>query len=332
MTIDLSTIESRLDADHIEAYHALVVPTALDPDDIAGSVAQLRGRSAARQAGIVRAPRPEGVTAEDRLVPAPEGAETLGVRIYRTSRMVTPTPALVWVHGGGMVMGDLNQSDAYCTDVANRLGVLVVSVDYRVAPEFPFPTPVEDCYAALKWVAQSADALGVERSRIAIGGSSAGAGIAAGLALLARDRGEVAVRYQHLIYPMLDDRCITESSHATVDPRVWNRRSNLVGWNAYLEGRAGAEDTSPYAAAARATDLAGLPSTYIAVGALDLFLDEDVEYARRLAAAGVRVELHVYPSVYHASPTYIPKAAVSQRWADEERAAIARELGVEDRG
>ena len=207
--------------------------------------------------------------------------------------------------------------------------MVVVSVDYRVAPEHPFPVPLDDCYAGLVWLAQSADALGVDPARIAIGGSSAGAGLAAGLTLLARDRGEVLVCYQHLIYPMLDDRNVTPSSHAITDPRVWNRTSNLAGWNAYLAGRAGSDDVSPYAAPARAANLAGLPPAYIAVGTLDLFMDEDIEYARQLAAAGVRVELHVYPGVFHASPTYIADAAVSRRWTADQQAAIARALGVE---
>ncbi len=324
----LETIEPYLDADHLEAYRA-TEPAPLRADDLEGAVQVLRARSAARQAGIVRAPRPAGVSAEDRAVPGPAGAPPVGVRVYRGARTpASGAPALLWIHGGGMVMGDLDQSDAYCTDVAHTLGVLVVSVDYRVAPEHPFPAPVEDCYAALLWLRRSAADLGVDAARIAIGGSSAGAGLAAGLALIARDRGEVSVAYQHLIYPMLDDRCVTPSSHRIVDPRVWNRTSNLAGWNAYLAGRTGAEDVSPYAAPARATDLAGLPATYIAVGTLDLFMDEDIEYARRLIAAGVRTELHVYPGVFHASPTYIPNAAVSKRWTADQRAALGRNLGV----
>lgn len=323
-----ASIEATLDADVLEAYRAMPAG-ALDPGDLAGAVAALRARSAARQAGMARAPRPTGLVVEDRLVSAPDGGETLPVRIYRAARAASPVPALFWIHGGGMVMGDLDQSDAYCADVAHALGVVVVSVDYRVAPEHPFPTPLEDCYAGLRWVARSAEALGVDRARIAIGGSSAGAGLAAGLALLARDRGEAPVCYQHLIYPMLDDRNITGSSRAITDPRVWNRTANLAGWHAYLAGRAGSDDVSPYAAPARATDLAGLPPAYIAVGTLDLFLDEDIEYARRLVAAGVRVELHVYPSVFHASPTSIPNAAVSRRWTADQREALARGLGFE---
>lgn len=323
-----ATIEAYLDADHLDAYRALV-PADFDPGDPAGVVRMLRVRSAARQVAVGRASRPAGVTAEEREVPGPEGAPPVPVRVYRGAR--TPqagAAALLWIHGGGMVAGNIDQSDAYCADVAHRLGIVVVSTEYRVAPEHPFPAPLDDCYASLRWLAASADALGVGEARIAIGGGSAGAGLAAGLALLARDRGEVAVTYQHLIYPMLDDRNVTASSHRIVDPRVWNRTSNLAGWHAYLDGRAGAEDVSPYAAPARAADLAGLPPAYITVGTLDLFMDEDIEYARRLVDAGVRAELRVYPGVFHASPTYIPNAAVSRRWTEDQREALARGLGV----
>ena len=328
MSATPGSIEDRLDADCVEAYRAMPA-NALDAGDLAGAVLALRARSAARQANIVRPPRPAGVVVEDRLVPRADDGSLLRVRIYRGTPSVLPTPALYWIHGGGMVMGDIELSDAYCAGIANRLGVLVVSVDYRVAPEHPFPAPLEDCYAGLHWLAQAADALGVNPARIAIGGSSAGAGLAAGLALLARDRGDVPVCYQHLIYPMLDDRNETGSSHAITDPRVWNRTSNLAGWHAYLAGNAGSDGVSSYAAPARALDLVGLPPAYIAVGTLDLFMDEDIEYARRLAAAGVGVELHVYPGVFHASPTYIPNAAVSRRWNIDQLAALGRGLGVE---
>ena len=184
-------------------------------------------------------------------------------------------------------MGSVAQNDDMCAAIADRLGIVVTSVEYRLAPEHPYPAPLDDCYAGLRWLAEHAGELGVDGTRIAIGGASAGGGLAAGLALLARDRGEVAVCFQLLVYPMLDDRNVTPSSHAIVDPKVWNREANIAGWNAYLAGRAGADDVEPYAAPARATDLAGLPPTYINVGDLDLFLDEDVAYAQALMRAGV---------------------------------------------
>ncbi|MXZ63119.1 MAG: alpha/beta hydrolase, partial [Chloroflexi bacterium] len=159
-----------------------------------------------------------------------------------------------------------------------------------------------------------------------IGGGSAGGGLAAGLALAARDRGEVDVCFQLLVYPMIDDRNTTRSAEAIVDERVWNRAANLHGWDAYLAGNAGGDDVSPYAAPARATDLAGLPPAYINVGVLDLFVDEDVTYAQRLMAAGVPTELHVYPGAFHGSPGLVPNSALSQRWAADELAALDRAL------
>src|SRR5690606_6358671 len=195
------------------------------------------------------------------------------------------TAAFYWIHGGGMVGGTVDASDAYCAWIAEELGVLVASVEYRLAPEHPYPAPLEDCHAGLRWLDQEAEALGIDRTRVGIGGGSAGAGLAAGLALLARDRAAIALCYQHLVYPMIDDRNETASSHAILDSRVWNRTCNHVGWNAYLGGRAGAPDIEAYAAPARATDLSGLPPTYICVGSLDLFLDEDISYARALLAA-----------------------------------------------
>ena len=225
-----------------------------------------------------------------------------------------------------MVGGTVASTDGYCAWIADELGVLVASVDYRLAPEHPYPAPIEDCHAGLRWLVASATELGIDLARVAIGGGSAGAGLAAGLALLVRDQGEITVRYQHLVYPMIDDRNQTASSHAILDSRVWNRTCNHVGWNAYLGGRAGTDGVEAYAAPARATDLAGLPPTYICVGTLDLFLDEDIEYARRLLAAGVPTELHVYPGAFHGSPGTVPNAVLSRRWRADELDSIRRAL------
>jgi len=225
-----------------------------------------------------------------------------------------------------MVGGTIEMSDAYCATIADQVGALVASVEYRLAPEHPFPAPIEDCYAGLLWLWEQSEVLGIDSRRIAIGGGSAGGGLAAGLALLARDRGVVAMCYQHLVYPMLDGRNLTRSSHAITDERVWNRASNLVGWNAYLDGHAGANEVSAYAAPARATDLRGLPAAYICVGTADLFMDEDMAYAQALRDAGVPVELHVYPGAYHGSQNATPGAALSRRWAEDERKVLERAL------
>jgi acetyl esterase/lipase len=203
---------------------------------------------------------------------------------------------------------------------------VVASVEYRLAPEHPFPAPVEDCYAALKWLAAHSSELGVNKSRIAIGGASAGGGLAAGLALLTRDRAEVEVAFQLLIYPMIDDRNITSASETIPDTFVWTRENNLMGWRAYLGREPGGADVSPYAAAARATDLRGLPPAYIPVGDLDLFLDENITYAQRLLAAGVPTELHVYPGAFHGFNGFVPGAAVSRRFNADRDHALKRML------
>ena len=157
-----------------------------------------------------------------------------------------------------MIVGSVDGSDGFCGQQALDLGILVASVEYRLAPEHPYPAPIEDCYAGLKWFAGAADELGIDPARIAIGGGSAGGGLCAGLALLARDRGEIDVCFQLLVYPMIDDRNSSDSSHAITDPRLWNREKNLIGWGAYLAGGDGGEDVPPYAAPARATNLEGL--------------------------------------------------------------------------
>jgi acetyl esterase/lipase len=318
-------LASRLDAEHLSVYRAM--PAELLAG-LADDIPATRVRVAELSAAVAHPPVPAGLTIEDRYAPGPEGAPDVLVRLYRPAQPPSPSPVLYWIHGGGLVMGSVVSNDDYCSSIADKLQVVVASVEYRLAPEFPYPAPLDDCYAGLRWLAASTGELDLDPARIAIGGASAGGCLAAGLALLARDRGEVPVAFQLLVYPMLDDRNITPSSHAIVDPKVWNRDANTIGWNAYLDGRAGADDVSPYAAAARATDLAGLPPAYINVGDLDLFADEDIAYAQALMRAGVAVELHVYPGAFHGSNNFVSRAALSRRWAADERAALARALGV----
>ena len=266
-------------------------------------------------------PPVEGVATEDRSVPGREGDPPVRVRIYRANDQSGILPALYWIHGGGYVMGDIDQDDRLMMQMVKRIGCVAVSVDYRVAPEYPFPAPVEDCYAGLKWLHRHAQEVGVDSSRIAIGGPSGGGGLTAGLALLVRDRGEIPVIFQLLIYPMIDDRNATPASYAITDPRVWNRESNRLGWKAYLGRDGGGADVSPYAAASRATDLSKLPPAYISVGTLDLFVDENIEYALRLIQAGVPTELHVYPGAFHGFDLFSPSARVSKQFkADRDNA------------
>jgi acetyl esterase/lipase len=223
-------------------------------------------------------------------------------------------------------MGDIEQDDRLMKQLAKRIGCVAASVEYRLAPEHPFPTPVEDCYAGLKWLSAHADELGVDQSRIAIGGPSGGGGLTAGLALLTRDRAEVPVAFQLLIYPMTDDRNVTPASYAITDPRVWHRESNRIAWKAYLGCDGGGEGVSPYAAASRATDLTRLPPTFISVGALDLFVDENIEYAQRLIQAGVPTELHVYPGAFHGFDSFAPSARVSKQFKADRDNALKRAL------
>ena len=275
-------------------------------------------------AQMAKVPPITGITTADRQVPGPDGE--VFVRIYQPAERPDTLPALLWIHGGGYVLGSVERDDLLATHLAKVAQCVVVSVEYRLAPEHPFPAPVEDCYAALKWLATHTDELGVEPSRIAIGGASAGGGLAAGLALLTRDRGEVELAFQLLIYPMIDDRNVSPASETRPDTFVWTRENNRMGWHAYLGREPGGADVSPYAAAARASDLTGLAPAYIPVGDLDLFLDENIEYAQRLLAAGVPTELHVYPGGYHGFNGFAPGAEIAQRFNNERDEALKRIL------
>jgi acetyl esterase/lipase len=240
------------------------------------------------------------VSLEERVINRPGSGPPLRVLIYRPAQAPAAMPALLHIHGGGYVVGKPEIADPINRRRAAKLGCLVVSVDHRLAPETPHPGPVEDCYAALKWLHGHAPELGVDTRRIAIGGESSGGGLTAALALVARDRGEVPLVLQYLIYPMLDDRTVTRHDpHPYVVHEAWSAEYNAFGWRALLAAEPGSPGISPYAAAARAEDLSGVAPAFIVVGALDLFLEEDMEYARRLIRAGVPVELHVYPGAFH---------------------------------
>ena len=268
----------------------------------------------------------DGVSTEDRQALGPEGAPDVFVRIYQPTARPDTLPALLWIHGGGYVLGSVARDDLLAKHLAKVGQCVVASVEYRLAPECPFPAPVEGCYAALTWLSAHSAELGVNTSRIAISGASAGGGLAAGLALLTRDRAEVEVAFQLLVYPMLDDRNIAPATETVPDTLVWTRENNLMGWRTYLGREPGGADVSPYAAAARATDLHGLPPAYIAVGDLDLFVDENITYAQRLLAAGVPTELHVYPGAFHGFNGFMPGAAISRRFNADRDQALQRAL------
>ncbi len=247
----------------------------------------------------------------------------LRVRVHRAKAASGKLPCIYWMHGGGLVLGsnvdDDLRFDRWCTHM-NCVGV---SVDYALAPESTYPAPLEDCYAGLRWVHQQADVLGIDPTRIGIGGASAGAGLAAALALLARDRAEFPMMFQALIYPMLDDRQHTISSQWQ-DP-VWPPAANRFGWDCYLGDLRG--DAVPqYAAAARAINLERLPPAFICVGALDGFADEDIDYATRLRHAGVPTELHVYAGAPHGFDALTPNTAVARRARSDLKAWLVTQL------
>lgn len=233
-------------------------------------------------------------------VPGPAGAPDIALHIYKPVEAVAPLGCIYHIHGGGYVAGAAREMEPLHRPLAATLGCAIVSVDYRLAPETIFPGAIEDCYAGLGWTFAHADGLGIDAKRIGVMGESAGGGLAAALALLARDRGEYALAFQHLIYPMIDDRTCVRDPHPTAGEFVWHAHNNRFGWTALLGHAPGGDDVSPYAAPARATDLAGLPPTFLGTGAIDLFTDEDVDYALRLNRAGVPLELHVYPGGFHA--------------------------------
>ena len=235
-------------------------------------------------------------------------------------------PALLWMHGGGYIFGDIDADDVITSRLALVGECVVVSVGYRLAPEYPYPAPLEDCYAALKWLAAHSGEIVIEHSKIAIGGASAGGGLAAGLALLARDRGEVKVNFQLLVYPMIDDRNVDLASDTLPETILWTRAANLIGWRSYLGCEPGGENIPYYAAPSRATALTGLPPTYITVGDLDLFAGEAVDYAGRLIDAGISTELHVYPGGCHAFDVNVPNAGISKRFTADIHRALKQVL------
>ena len=252
----------------------------------------------------------------------PDGVEVLtlgsgvGVRLHRPVGVSQPGPALLWVHGGGYVMGTAQQDDAMCRRFTRELGITVAAVEYRLAPEHPYPAPLEDCYSALSWLAGLP---AVEPARVAIGGASAGGGLAAALALLTRDRGELTPTFQLLAYPMLDDR--SGAGPKNPNYRMWGPKSNHFGWAAYLG------DADPQIAVpARRDDLSGLPPAWIGVGTQDLFHDEDLAYAERLTAAGVPCHVEVVPGAFHGFDQVVPKAAVSQSFFASQCASLRAAL------
>ncbi len=257
---------------------------------------------------------------EEQAVPGPPGAPEVPLLICRPAHTTDPRPIVYNIHGGGMVAG--SHRLGIPLDWAEELGLVMVSVGYRLAPEHPHPAPVEDCYAGLLWTAEHAKEIGGDPNRIVLAGGSAGGGLAAAVALLARDRKGPRAIGQVLMCPMLDDRNDTPSAHQMAGLGVWDRTSNETGWRALLGEACGSADVSPYAAPARADDLSGLPPAFIDVGSAETFRDEDVAYASRIWQAGGIAELHVWPGGFHGFDGLVPQAALSM----DARAARLRWL------
>ena len=292
-------------------------------DDIPATRQFLDGLMTAMAA---QAPVIDGVISSDHHVPSPDDAPDVLVRIYQPEGQAESLPALVWIHGGGYVLGTMEGDDLKAKSLCLALNCVVASVEYRLAPEHPYPAPLEDCYSVLKWLANNTEQFDIRPDRIAIGGASAGGGLAAGLGLLARDRAEVDICYQLLIYPMIDDTNVDQASGTLPDTLLWTRANNLIGWRSYLGQEPGSEEVSIYAAPYRAENLSGLPPTYVGVGTPDLFRDEDIEYAHRLMKAGVPTELHVYKDGFHGFDGFVPESDAAQRFSGEQIKLLARAL------
>lgn len=244
------------------------------------------------------------------------------VRVHRPKGLTGPLPLVYSIHGGGFIFGSYDMDDPKLDRWCSLFGCIGVSVEYRLAPETPYPGPLEDCYAGLAWAWNNRAELGIDESRIVITGVSAGGGLCAGLALLVRDRGEIPVTHQLLECPMIDDRQVTSSSRLD-DLLIWSRESNTYGWRAYLGERYGTDDIPGHAAPSRADDLGGLPESLVIVGGADGFRDEDITYAMRLMQAGVPTALHVVPGAPHGVQMFAGTQP-AQTWASLVEAWLGR--------
>lgn len=263
----------------------------------------------------------EGVRRTHIEVPASDPPRLIGLDLY-TPFEAESMPSVLWIHGGGYILGSAAADADWCAHLARTLRAVVAAVEYRLAPEHPYPAGLEDCYQALVWLTENAALIGINPDRVAVAGSSAGGGLTAALALLARDRGGPQIVFQMPLYPMIDDRNAQPSSFE-ITSGVWTREHNLAAWRCYLGDRS---EVPPTAAPSRANDLTGLPPCYTMVGSIDLFRDETLDYVSRLAQAGVPVECRLVPGGFHAFELIVPDAPISRAARDEYIEALRRGL------
>ena len=269
---------------------------------------------------------PEDILVENIFVTGRDNRTKIRLRIYKPKSITTPTPVLIWLHGGGYVMGKPEMDDFSCAQYVRELGIPIVSVDYRYAPKHPFPAGLEDSYSALKWVESHSQQLGLDAKRIAIGGASAGGGLAAALVQLAHDRQEIKPVFQLLVYPMLDDRTVLRADIDDSNNFTWTQESNRFGWESYLGKKCGTEDVPAYSVPARRKDLSGLPPAWIGVGTLDVFHDEDVAYAQRLKECDVECEIYIAPDAFHGFDVFDPQLSIVQEFRKSQVAALKEYL------
>ena len=268
----------------------------------------------------------KGIVIENIFIPGQDDRARIRLRIYKPETISTPTPVLIWMHGGGYLIGRPEQDDTSCVQYVHELGITVVSVDYRLAPKHPFPAGLDDCYATLKWVAAYSQRLNIDPKRIAVGGNSAGSGLAAALAQLAHERNEISLAFQLLIYPMLDDRTVLRTDIDDSNNVTWTQKSNRFGWESYLGQTCGAENVPAYSVPARRADLSGLPPAWIGVGDLDIFHDEDVAYAQRLKECGIECELNVIPGAFHGFDVFDAQIPIVQDFRKSQISALKKYL------
>ncbi len=270
----------------------------------------------------------EHILIEDRQLAGPDRNQSLRVRIYSIESDSKVKPAVLWIHGGGYILGCPEVDDLMACQMVDDVGCAVISVDYRLAPENPYPAALDDCNFVLRWIVETAGSLKIDPCRVAIGGASAGAGLAAALALRCRDRADASICYQCLIYPMLDHRTWRTCVQDGAELYVWNAENNEFAWNAYLNGNTVRRETTAYESAALAKSLSELPATYLCVGDCDLFFDENMEYAQRLKSAGVPTELHAIPGAPHGFDMF-PSRFATDEYA-RRNAALAKHFGRSD--